>query len=430
MESMICSNRKTANAVGAKSARACDSCLKKLARWYCAADDAFLCQSCDSSVHSANPLARRHERVRLKTSSSSSIKSTEDDDDEEESRKPTWHQGFTRKARTPRPNKKHNSRPNFNNYEPVPEIENSHDDEDENDDEQLLYRVPIFDPFVAEMCTTSANSSDNGPGFFTSESKPVSKMTDDFMNMHFLPTEMDLADFAADVESLLGNGLDNQAFDMEGLGILDGLVKVEDEDGGEVINNNNNNSNNDDDEQVDDGEFIDGMGKEGFVLTFDYDSPIFGDDNKKSNRVMLNNFEDSKNKDNNNNKVCDDSRKIFLRLDYDGVMSAWDDHKSLWMTGERPDFDFLKCWPDCAGTSGTMHGFGEMGMMSTHASVMADGGREARVSRYREKRRTRLFSKKIRYEVRKLNAEKRPRMKGRFVKRSNFVAAPAFTFGQ
>jgi hypothetical protein len=49
---------------------------------------------------------------------------------------------------------------------------------------------------------------------------------------------------------------------------------------------------------------------------------------------------------------------------------------------------------------------------------MDDVGREARVSRYREKRRTRLFSKKIRYEVRKLNAEKRPRMKGRFVKRA------------
>ncbi|KAH9309364.1 hypothetical protein KI387_037275, partial [Taxus chinensis] len=44
------------------------------------------------------------------------------------------------------------------------------------------------------------------------------------------------------------------------------------------------------------------------------------------------------------------------------------------------------------------------------------GGREARVKRYREKRRSRLFSKRIRYQVRKLNAEKRPRMKGRFVK--------------
>lgn len=56
-------------------------------------------------------------------------------------------------------------------------------------------------------------------------------------------------------------------------------------------------------------------------------------------------------------------------------------------------------------------------------SAMSDGGREARVSRYREKRRTRLFSKKIRYEVRKLNAEKRPRMKGRFVKRASFAGS-------
>uniref|UniRef100_A0A6N2LVW4 CCT domain-containing protein n=1 Tax=Salix viminalis TaxID=40686 RepID=A0A6N2LVW4_SALVM len=43
--------------------------------------------------------------------------------------------------------------------------------------------------------------------------------------------------------------------------------------------------------------------------------------------------------------------------------------------------------------------------------------REASVLRYKEKRQTRLFSKKIRYQVRKLNAEKRPRIKGRFVKR-------------
>lgn len=63
-----------------------------------------------------------------------------------------------------------------------------------------------------------------------------------------------------------------------------------------------------------------------------------------------------------------------------------------------------------------------MGGMGGNRGI-GDGGREARVSRYREKRRTRLFSKKIRYEVRKLNAEKRPRMKGRFVKRSSFAAA-------
>jgi hypothetical protein len=41
----------------------------------------------------------------------------------------------------------------------------------------------------------------------------------------------------------------------------------------------------------------------------------------------------------------------------------------------------------------------------------AGGIREASVMRYKEKRRTRLFSKKIRYQVRKVNADCRPRMK-------------------
>jgi hypothetical protein len=45
------------------------------------------------------------------------------------------------------------------------------------------------------------------------------------------------------------------------------------------------------------------------------------------------------------------------------------------------------------------------------AAAAAEVGRQARVLRYKEKRRTRLFSKTIRYEVRKLNAERRPRMK-------------------
>jgi CCT motif len=40
-----------------------------------------------------------------------------------------------------------------------------------------------------------------------------------------------------------------------------------------------------------------------------------------------------------------------------------------------------------------------------------NGIREASVMRYKEKRRTRLFSKKIRYQVRKVNADQRPRMK-------------------
>lgn len=39
--------------------------------------------------------------------------------------------------------------------------------------------------------------------------------------------------------------------------------------------------------------------------------------------------------------------------------------------------------------------------------------------KYREKRKTRKFSKTIRYELRKTYAEMRPRIKGRFAKRSD-----------
>lgn len=42
------------------------------------------------------------------------------------------------------------------------------------------------------------------------------------------------------------------------------------------------------------------------------------------------------------------------------------------------------------------------------------GIREASVMRYKEKKRTRLFSKKIRYQVRKVNADRRPRSKVHF----------------
>ena len=42
---------------------------------------------------------------------------------------------------------------------------------------------------------------------------------------------------------------------------------------------------------------------------------------------------------------------------------------------------------------------------------MGSGSRQARLDRYREKKRTRGFSSKIRYEMRKINAERRPRVK-------------------
>ncbi|URD78271.1 Zinc finger protein CONSTANS-LIKE [Musa troglodytarum] len=67
---------------------------------------------------------------------------------------------------------------------------------------------------------------------------------------------------------------------------------------------------------------------------------------------------------------------------------------------------------------------------SSEAAVVPDGigngaaptDREARVMRYREKRKSRRFEKTIRYASRKAYAETRPRIKGRFAKRSEIEA--------
>ncbi|KAI5069468.1 hypothetical protein GOP47_0016123 [Adiantum capillus-veneris] len=117
--------------------------------------------------------------------------------------------------------------------------------------------------------------------------------------------------------------------------------------------------------------------------------------------------------------------KLGLKLNFEDVLSSWSDRGNFWTDGHRPSvvancLDLLGgCFvPDINGSSSEGSDGHQLLPTLIHKSKRSDGGaREASVLRYREKRRTRLFSKKIRYEVRKLNAEKRPRMKGRFVKR-------------
>ena len=63
---------------------------------------------------------------------------------------------------------------------------------------------------------------------------------------------------------------------------------------------------------------------------------------------------------------------------------------------------------------------GVPGMMVQPPAQAAIGlDREARVMRYREKRKNRKFEKTIRYASRKAYAETRPRIKGRFAKRTD-----------
>ncbi|KAG2263168.1 hypothetical protein Bca52824_070247 [Brassica carinata] len=101
---------------------------------------------------------------------------------------------------------------------------------------------------------------------------------------------------------------------------------------------------------------------------------------------------------------------LFLKLDYDRVLEAWSDKES-------PFSD------EILGSHATG--------IDIHVRILAEidlfgesGMREASVLRYKEKRRSRLFSnsKQIRYQVRKLSADQRPRMKGRFVRRPNILS--------
>ncbi|KAK7260649.1 hypothetical protein RIF29_26879 [Crotalaria pallida] len=116
-------------------------------------------------------------------------------------------------------------------------------------------------------------------------------------------------------------------------------------------------------------------------------------------------------------------------------MNAWSDKGSLYVAGEAPQIvphlvdgvplhDALSPnvpWDGWGSDVGNIwkvpEDCGPNKMEVKEEMGWKLGQREASVLRYKEKRQSRLFSKRIRYEVRKLNAEKRPRMKGRFVKR-------------
>ncbi|XP_044504183.1 zinc finger protein CONSTANS-LIKE 6-like isoform X1 [Mangifera indica] len=121
---------------------------------------------------------------------------------------------------------------------------------------------------------------------------------------------------------------------------------------------------------------------------------------------------------------------LSLKLDYQEILNAWSDRGPLYVDGESPQtvpelHDANVAIYPCSNV-GNLWSVPEMTSNDGSDAVGGKGGwkmehREASVLRYKEKRQNRLFSKRIRYEVRKLNAEKRPRMKGRFVKRSSEV---------
>ncbi|KAK4783584.1 hypothetical protein SAY86_007958 [Trapa natans] len=133
------------------------------------------------------------------------------------------------------------------------------------------------------------------------------------------------------------------------------------------------------------------------------------------------------------------SEGLLLKLNYDEVLNSWSEKGSLFIDDRGgppplhhhedaqtvPEINSGHLGPDSAINNGQGDGW-----CNAAAWIVPDQNnstweeredkfrqREASVLRYKEKRQNRLFAKRIRYEVRKLNAEKRPRIKGRFVRR-------------
>ncbi|MFS7944471.1 putative transcription factor C2C2-CO-like family [Helianthus anomalus] len=102
------------------------------------------------------------------------------------------------------------------------------------------------------------------------------------------------------------------------------------------------------------------------------------------------------------------------------------DHRS---TGNRYEINFNRCVSNntCNKRNSQSHNVSSSSLMEntvldvSKVKRFSAKDREARVLRYREKRKRRKFEKKIRYASRKAYAEMRPRIKGRFAKRTEMM---------
>nr|AQQ11847.1 constans-like protein [Phyllostachys edulis] len=125
----------------------------------------------------------------------------------------------------------------------------------------------------------------------------------------------------------------------------------------------------------------------------------------------------------------------YLDLDFARSM---DDIKAIGVQNSLPELDLTGAKLFCSDHS-MNHS-----VSSSEAAVVPDAAagaapvpvvskgreREARLMRYREKRKSRRFEKTIRYASRKAYAETRPRIKGRFAKRTTGAQAEADADGE
>ena len=160
----------------------------------------------------------------------------------------------------------------------------------------------------------------------------------------FLPSDMDLAEFAADIESLLGVGLDEDTCNIKGIELLD--CKEENE--SNVFHEGKIMKVKDEEEEEEEGtaaccfDSAFDVTRESLNWSFDYKSPTIGDEEEEKVVPMAETIIM------NGESKAEIKRNMLLRLNYESVITAWAGQGSPWTTGSQPEVnpdDFMVQYP-------------------------------------------------------------------------------------
>lgn len=477
--------------IAGRGARACDVCGTERARWYCAADEAYLCERCDGSVHSANLVASRHERVGLGPNGAP-LKIDRKRSDSSVHRtsilpRKKWHRSSKKRSKTSPPRLRHEllhplgvpSSPLAGEsacliFHPKPDLEDAPLVPKAEENVSLFPMDYHGEEIIEAALATAVKREPSSPALDYQSVDRIAMNLFDFQPEDCdlapqVPTyeppsrEMIVASHGEHRQELLPTlpspcndsrslGMEelvqeaapckvgefpdcegNEPGELEASAIEEGSISIDDLSDMDALDSIDLSS---DLQEVPDIELWKTAFKTKCERQLEAQHQLPMDSMKVEPQAAPSQSMDPNWSSDQSRKLARDrpslTKSLSLRLNYEEVLNAWSDRGSLWMEGRRPqtvpDDTFFDTGNLGAGlfTEYICNG-SQTGEIAFPDYVMdgrrsnARTAREARVNRYKEKRQTRLYSKKIRYEVRKLNAERRPRMKGRFVKRSTLT---------
>ncbi|OVA12770.1 zinc finger protein [Macleaya cordata] len=364
------SSRGGGNGGGGGWARLCDSCRSAACAVYCQADSAYLCTNCDARVHAANHVASRHERVWVCEACENAPAA------------------FTCKADaaalcTSCDAEIHSANPLARRH----------------------HRVPIL-PIHGCLYGTSSATHFSNP--FGSEPNLENGLFDPEM-----AEEVEEEDEDETASWLLLNPLKNNPNAND--------------------NNNNNNNNNSNNQSVNNGYLFGGEVDEYLDLVDynnnDHQNQYLDHHYNQQMQHQQNNFDEKKMK---NDRMSDSvvpmqhqhqQNNLQLEMDYETIKAGFGYTTSIIHTVSMDTSIVPDSTTNDISNSHSRPSKGTIDLFSSPPIQMppqfSPMDREARVLRYREKRKTRKFEKTIRYASRKAYAETRPRIKGRFAKRTD-----------